>query len=975
LPLKWNSPIRQMAKLTILGILVVVGLLGSAVAVAAETDISEWSEVNIPAEGRAGGWGLAPGSDLAILSLGAGFIYVNKLDGESRLMRSEDGGLSWEETDYEGGAVAAIVCPSDTETIYLTDGSHVYKSRDGEVFEPVGEGTLPDFDATNERIACLDIGYDGGHPIVFIGTVDSDEGNYGSVYYLTEGDFGAGWTDMMIAGYDIYAIACPPGFYHSFRLVALVSDESHSYIINNGGTVGGWSERTELLDDNTTSFALSSASRIVFPNDFDVIYELFVGVSSSGSGGVYRVNLGGAYDLGPDAEIVSLDIAEDGADRELVAGGSQGQLWYSPDAGERWLPSRKAPTGDGAVYAATDSSQSGVAYAATSGTESAFSISRDGGLTWNQTSLIDTEISDIIDLAPSPSDDTLFMLTHQDGGGHSLWRRRDGAWERVYGTSLPDVDKLERLALCPQYDDDKRVVLLAGTGNGSPSIWKSSDDGQSFTRRVTPLPVEAWAVVDDSTWFIGGYDGTNGRVHLATNSGLSYSLGAIVGDHSLNSIVLSPNYSQDETLLAGNKDGWVYWSEDNGRSFDPLPQDAVSSPLSGVITVAFDPEYADNSIVYAASHCQDWDNHSSAIYRFIIDKSNDWKAIDSLDEGAINRLIVSAEGTLYAANFAADGGIERCLNPRYPLGPSFESVTRGLDEGAKLVGLWLQGQQLWSVDSAHTELVSYIDGLNTPVSLLSPLDGAPGVGMLVDNTVMNISLDWETLPGTTTYQWQLNYETDFSSLPEGFEGTTQGSSVHLVDLSPATTYYWRVRAIEPNLSPWSEKWSFCTPMGTEAPAPRLESPPAGATGVPIEPIFQWSAIDGADSYELMVSTIATFDNPTILKTNDYALPSTAWQCNISLNYDTTYYWKVRAVSANSCSAWSAVSAFSTESPSSDPTGTVAEASTPTPETASENPEWLDWLMPVGGIVMLVFLVVMITMVIVMVLLVIKVSKL
>jgi photosystem II stability/assembly factor-like uncharacterized protein len=957
--------LRQMAKLTALGIFVVVGLLASAAAVAAETDIAEWSEVATPAEGRAGGWGLAPGSNLSGLSLAAGVIYANKLDGESRLMRSEDGGLSWAETDYEGEAVVDIVCPSDTEPIYLTDGSRVYKSRDGELFESVSEGTLPALD-TNERIACLDIGYDGNHPIVFIGTVDSDPGQYGGVYYLTEGDFGAGWRDMMAEGYDIYAIAAAPQFDHSLRLIALASDENHSYIINNESTIGGWSELTELLEDNTASFGLSSASRIVFPSDFDILYELFVGVSSGGKGGVYRVNEGGARDLGPEAEIVSLDIA---AGRELVAGGSNGQLWYSPDAGESWQPSRKAPTGDGAIYVAVsaDFSESGVVYAVTSGIESAFSISRDGCLTWNQTSLIDTEISDIIDLALSPveQDDTLFMLTHQDGGGHSLWRRRDGDWERVYCTSLPDVDRLERLALCPCYDDYNRVVLLAGAGNGSPSIWKSSDDGQSFTRRGTPLPVDAWAVVDDSTWFTGGYDGANGRVYHATNSGLSYSLGSVIGDSSLNSIVLSPNYSQDETLLVGNKDGWVYLSEDNGKSFDPLPFDAVSSPLSGVITVAFDPEYASNSTVYAASA-----SAGEGIYRFIVGGSS-WKRIDNPTEAMMGQMVLSTEGVLYAANFAADGGMERCLNPSYPLQPAFESVTRGLDDGAKLVGLWLQGQQLWSVDSENTKVMSYNDSLTAPVILLSPSDGAPGVGMLVDNAVMNISLDWETLPGATAYQWQLNYETDFSELPEGFEGTTQGSSVHLADLSPATTYYWRVRAIEPNLSPWSEKWSFCTPMGTEAPAPRLESPPAGATGVPIEPIFQWSAIDGADSYELMVSTIATFDNPTILKTDEYALPATAWQCNMSLNYDTTYYWKVRAVSADSCSAWSAVSAFSTESEPSPPTGTVAEAPTSEPE----NSGWLDWLTPMGGVIMLVFLVVMIAMVIVMALLVIKVSKL
>ncbi|MCJ7425528.1 MAG: fibronectin type III domain-containing protein, partial [Dehalococcoidales bacterium] len=674
-------------------------------------------------------------------------------------------------------------------------------------------------------------------------------------------------------------------------------------------------------------------------------------------------------DLGPDADIVSLDIAEDGNGIELVAGG-EGGVWYSPDAGESWQPSLKAPTGGGVVYvaAAADFSHSGVAYAVTSGTESAFSISRDHCLTWNQTSLIDTEISDIIDLAPSPrysQDSTLFMLTHQDGGEHSLWRSRDGAWERVFCSGLPDVDKLEGLELSPRYGGDNNVVLVAGVSNGSPSIWKSNDDGQSFSRRSTPLPVDAWAVVDDSRWFIGGHDGSHGLVYHTANSGLSYSEGAVAGDQSLNSIALSPDYSEDETLLVGNNDGWVYWSEDNGKSFQPLPPDAVSAPLSGELAVAFDPEYGSNGTVYATSN-----SAGEGIYRFVVGGSS-WKNIDSPVGGMTGQMVLSAEGALYSANFDADGGMERCLNPTFPLGPSFESVTRGLDDGAKLVGLWLHGQQLWSIDSQNNKVMTYIDSLTAPVSLTSPLDGAPGVGTLIEDTAMNISLDWETLPGATDYQWQLNYETDFSSLPDGFEGTTQSSSVHLADLEPATTYYWRVKAIEPTLSPWSEKWSFTTSLGRTVTAPNLHSPEAGASGVSVSPIFQWSAIAGADSYELMVSTSATFDNPTILKTDGYALPSTAWQCNISLNYDTTYYWKVRAVSADSCSAWSAVSAFTTEAAPS-PMGTVAEV--PQPNSPQES-AWPEWLLPVGGVIMLVFLLTMIAMLITMIVLVIKVSKL
>ncbi len=69
---------------------------------------------------------------------------------------------------------------------------------------------------------------------------------------------------------------------------------------------------------------------------------------------------------------------------------------------------------------------------------------------------------------------------------------------------------------------------------------------------------------------------------------------------------------------------------------------------------------------------------------------------------------------------------------------------------------------------------------------------------------------------------------------------------------------------------------------------------------------------GADSYELLVSTNTSFTNSVIAKVGMYALPATAWQNDINLDYDTTYYWKVRASSSSNYSAWSAVSAFITK---------------------------------------------------------------
>ena len=955
-----------MAKVIALGLLL-VGLLGLTLPASAEPDILEWSEVNIPTDGKPGGWQLALGSDIQHLSLATdGTLYADKVkDSSHHLMKSTDEGLTWEETVYEGGAIAAITCSRlDADVIYLTDGSLVYKSDDGgQEFDTVGGGALLTLDS-NESIVCLDVGYNNSdNPLVIIGTADTDGGEFGHIYSLAEAEFGATWTDLEAGNYDVYSIAASPDFKDNPQIIALATDEIHSYIINNYGFVGDWSHRIELLEDNATSLVATAASRLCFRPDFDQFYEILVGIAAAGSGDVYRVNQGEAYDLGLSADIISLDLAGEVGQGWLLAGGTEGQAWYSTDDGESWNPSQKAPSGDGLTYVvmALDFTDSGIAYAATDGTESAFSISRDGIVTWNQTSLIDTKISDIVDLAPSPSysqDNTLFMLTHRTGGEDSLWRSLNGGadWERVYNSALPYVQSIDRLELAPQYDDDSQVVFITGTSGGNPAIWRSTDNGQSFTCRTAPLPIDAWAVVNTTTLFIGSYDGSNGLVYRTTDSGLTYSEGVVTGSQSLNSIVLSPDFDEDETILVGNKDGWVYWSEDNGESFEPPPPDATSKPLSGQITAAFDPKYNSNNTVYAASADPD-----EGIYRFIIGDSEGWENIASPAGGMMGQIIVSTEGTLYATNFAADGGLERCLNPTYPLGPTFEVATKGLDEGATLVGLWLCDHQLWSIDTTNTKLMTYTDSLTQPVVLTSPPDQAPGVGTIIDNTVRNISLDWETLEGATEYKWQINYETDFSSLPDDFEGETGSSSARLPILEPATTYYWRVRAINPVLSPWSEKWSFTTGLSAEAPAPELESPPAGASGVPVDPIFQWSAIAGAEGYELVISTDANLGNPTILKSGDYALPTTAWQCNIALNYNTTYYWKVRAISADTCSAWSAVSAFTTELPPASSSTSTPEPSSP---TQSDDSGWPDWLVPLGGAFLLVMVMLIITMIIV-----------
>jgi hypothetical protein len=54
-----------------------------------------------------------------------------------------------------------------------------------------------------------------------------------------------------------------------------------------------------------------------------------------------------------------------------------------------------------------------------------------------------------------------------------------------------------------------------------------------------------------------------------------------------------------------------------------------------------------------------------------------------------------------------------------------------------------------------------------------------------------------------------------------------------------------------------------------------------------------------------------FVHPAIAKSGSYAIPTNAWQCDVGLDYLTTYYWRVRAVSQSTIGAWSATGIFTT----------------------------------------------------------------
>jgi hypothetical protein len=896
----------------------------------AASDNINWVKVNIPRQGDIGKWVLGKGSDIRCFTITENntmYCYADPAGTSERLFKSIDNGKSW---SYTGSVTQQIIdiaeVPGKRDYIYYATNSTVYKSINGGV-NFVQLPAIPDGTGTgNLYISTIDVISTGVGNCIAAGTLDEDNTEYGKIYIFDENEAVPSWKDTGLANYDVCELAFSPQYLTDGNLVAVVTDETDTFVMTRTGS-GNWSQ---VIGQAVIPGIKPVSSEIVFPDDYIDSGDSFYVALDSGnnSGDVYKIdsvpapgvstatdlNIGAGYGLS-GVDITGLAGSTCSGTYSLFAGAANcTQVYRSNDKGVSWTRCLKQPTGEGNTIVAADNN--GRIYTAADGSESAISCSLDCGATFNQLSMIDTEISSgfLIDFAVSPhysSDGTIFLLTFDAVNfEYSLWRSTTSGtdWERILNSTLDDIDSIDGVLVSPLYDNANRIIYIQGTAGGSPAIWKSIDNGQVFSKRLAPLPVDTWIITGNDTLIIGCYDSTDAIIYMTEDGGQTFSAGVVAGKRPLESIDVSPNFQTDGIILTGNQGGEIYFSENRGISFRPLPLDAVSPPFNGCITVAFDSAFASNRIIYAGS-----DKADEGLFRFILGQSDEWERIDARlpAGGAICGLDVSNSGVLYAVNpdsvnsVKNEGGVERSLNPSYQLLPTFETVIRGLDDGTKLRGLWIVDNRLWSLDTANTRLMTCLDTMAQPVILRSPAQIVAGMD------TKNVVLDWEVMNGATEYEWQVDYNSAFSSVSSDLNDNTASTSVRLPTLEADTSYHWRVRATKPVLSLWSERRSFTTTLGQDATGPALLSPGAGVELMSVEPLFQWSAIAGAEKYELIVSGDISFNNPVIKKTDRYALPSTAWQSNISLDNGKTYYWKVRAVGSDSYSSWSAVSAFLT----------------------------------------------------------------
>jgi hypothetical protein len=912
-----------------------------------------WSRVNIPSNGTYGYWTLADGSDLACLTRaedGTLYCYANPGSTPYRLFKSEDGGCHWAFCGrVEDSIVDIAVCPHHTEAVYYATASAIFRSADkGLTFNRLCD--VPQIAGSQYlKITSLDVAIAGEKYYLTVAVKDDATGKFGGVFSLGDNN-----TLSLLDGIeprDVLKVAFSRPFDTDFEIITVETDEKNTFLTSrNIGNQKQHGIREAKIDNQT----VATADLEFYPDNrtppHGSICSGYLALNcANGQGGIYYFSdniTGQKIDMTflplpgqPSRGISSLAVYDNGTQSCLLAGSADStEIFYSQDRGVVWQVCNKPPSGDnitGLSWARDNNSAR--ALAITSGVESAFSVSLDNGSSWAQSGLIDSRITAILDLSVAPlasenatdtdPENELFLLTANIRT--ALWHSTNGGitWQRILCAGARPLERFERVLVSPNYRHNKRIYV-AGARDNIPYLWLSGDGGCLFQAQISRDPqtgkavnIDCWTISPEDCLFVASLQDSQTLIYRTAPGALMFIDKGAAGQQVINSLTLSPQFSHDHTLLAGNIVGRVYLSTDDGRVFEPIPDNESEPRFNGNVVVAIDTGFESNKTIYASA-----DTPGCPVYRFVIGQSHDWEPLnnDPSDKNVHCQLAVGSKGVLYCLDQGPvnlehnQGGLKRCLNPTEQT-PVTENMASGLENGVSLKGLWVHGKAIWTIEATHSWLLSLTDKLTETIRLVWPYQEAHG--MEEDN----VSLKWEPEEGALSYQWQIDGDGFFQT------GCREGETDSLVwpatNLNKDNIYYWRVRACQPVLGPWSETRQFDT---YSVSIPNLNQPGTGTT-VSVLPVLRWSVCNGADGYELQIAEAADFNTLTV----NYACQPTLWQCTTSLTYDKLYYWKVRARRGPAFSAWSSVGFFTTQPADPEPSLESPKLSSPVTSSSED----------------------------------------
>jgi len=629
-----------------------------------------------------------------------------------------------------------------------------------------------------------------------------------------------------------------------------------------------------------------------------------------------------------------------------------------------WEDSCKPPTGVWAMeafYVSEDKAYAVALDGFSDYDEGAWSVSFDDGDTWNQLSLIDTDIDYLSDVAVSPNCiKTMLVSVNLDSGCKcdSVWLHAEDLpeaeeyserWLRTWCGQLGD-EQYGLLRLAPEEETSETVYLV---DRGTDTIYMNDTETLACWDTVSSPPPEIDNIVDlalqdAETIYVLDY---NGYVAMFNSEDWHEAVESEV-DNGWTIAVWG------DDVLVGGQDGDVSHSTDGGETFTELEE---KPKIDGFVTVAFDSYFDTNDTIYAAV-IEQCPSVSGDVYRWIIGESTSWKDLGAepygytglvLDNAAGNTQTSADKGGVLYASYITEKagklvtGVARYLSPAEDVVckecGDWDYLTEGLtpDEEAfymmpkalKICGCLTpaSNSKLFAIDGlGDYDMEEAKDGAvwmfedcyaKKAPEIKSPEDGRVVPADPCECYNIPFSISWERLCDACVYDIEFSRDEEFTSLVEAaceYDFTPSAGDAPAYEVPGVLicefTYYYQVRAIEAGTgqvirSWWSEPRSVTIAPSTQAGEIRLVSPVPGDTGVAIKHVgFSWDLLAEADAFDWWLDDNSDFSSPV---ESMPGLEDTAYECTKTLEYSTTYYWKVKAYNKGTPISESAIGIFTT----------------------------------------------------------------
>lgn len=927
-----------MAKILSLvtGILIVASLFSWPEPVSA--GLASWSAETIPS--RTDNILGPPGIDIRDFAVAGDTKTIYAVPGDSIsdnvVFKSSDAGATWTALPVSIKADFVAVAPDDSTFVAVANNSTptVYVTLNGGLIW-YDLGTPQE---TNPAVAIYDIAIsatrEGKH---YIAAAGKDTGGANLWYYSIIGTAAPTWQETrtltgFATGNETAAVAFSPSFASDATLVVIsdkVNDSVQLQMLDISS--GKWNNDAGFINfprpvvtDSGIS-RLTSASLSLAPTYLasdDDTRRVYIGLTVDGNAsaiatsGIYRFVDTTITTLYTNIKIHS--IAYNGS--YLVAGAYDTTNVYRTTNPTSTTPTfytsttTKGPGGENKVKVAWIGTK---VAAGTSGNESAFAISGDTGTTFNDISLVSTNITNARDVAVSADGSKVYFVT-DDGSDLSLWYKST-TWQRVFsqrGTS----DYIVRIE--PQ---SASSIYLAKKGT-TTIYYNSSSGATQWLARFCNISIQDLAV--ESTTAVYALSNT-GSISKTVNAGV-YWASATATTLGTGATIVSVS---TDTLLATSQYGYVAYSTDGNLSWTLINQFVESGAVN--VQVIADEYFASNKIIYAAS-----DTAGQNIKKWQIGTSTSWVDIfNGTISGGVYGLAANSN-TLYVLEYNASSGqstIWRLFSPTTATATSeswtYSPTTTTTDINDTTVrlnatprALKVSSGKLWAVKTNSTnKLYSFTDiAIELEIIPIKPESGFTDHVNAISGVAFDVPFSWARPSIATEYELRISEDEDFISLVASIIVASEEPNIlvmagphqtgnNSVDFIPGLTYYWKIRTTRPLYSLYSKARYFSVEP-VVASVLQLLVPANGGTDISKKPSFSWTPIAGATEYQFILSTNWTMARPII----DEKVDKAGFKLSKELDYGKTYFWIVRATQPI-LSSWSTLANFTVED---KPTGPV-----------------------------------------------------